>query len=105
MATTPEGYMTHEQQVGKAEAISGFVLGIASILLALVPLIGLACGIVGVVLSSKGRHKYVSAHFNLAKAGLVLSIIGIVLGSFATLAWLAAMVGVSMGWFSETMGY
>lgn len=109
MATTPEGYitydLTHEQQVGRAQGIAGFVLGILSILFFVVPLIGLSCGIVGVVLSSRGRSRYTPARGNFAGAGMVLSIIGIVFGAMATLAWIAAALGMSLGWTSGALGY
>jgi hypothetical protein len=79
-----------------AESVGGFVLGLASVLLALVPLVGLACGIVGIVLSARAKRFAQERGFaGMATAGLVLSVIGTVLGVLATLGWAAALVGVN----------
>lgn len=57
-------------------AIAGLVLGIVSIVFSFLYVwIGLATGIVGIVLSVKGRK--LIAKKGLATAGLVLSIIGV----------------------------
>ena len=56
-------------------AIAGLVLGIASVVFAFLYVwVGLVAGIVGIVLSVKGRK--VPAKKGMATAGLVLSIIG-----------------------------
>ncbi len=65
----------------KSSAIAGFVLGIVSLFASFIPLFGLPCSIVGIVMGSKGMK---SSKKTLATIGLVLSIIGII----ATIAWM-----------------
>ena len=92
-ATTQQAHVEHK---ARAEAIAGFVLGLVSVLLSLTPLVGLAAAIVGVILSAKGRRTESRAHGGMATAGIVLSIIGIVLGGLATLVWAAALIGITI---------
>ena len=71
----------------------GFILGIASIVLAWIPLIGLGCAITGLIFSLKGR-KLVPPTYNTAYAviGLILSIIGGVIGVIYTIAMIILIV-------------
>ena len=69
----------------KGMSIAGLILGIFAIILFWIPIfnvISLICGIVGLVLSAKGRGaaKAADVSAGLGTAGLVLSIIGVVLG-------------------------
>ncbi|MFZ2539759.1 MAG: hypothetical protein WAX04_12810 [Oscillospiraceae bacterium] len=59
----------------KGSAIAGFVLGIVSLLVCLVPLFGVPCTIVGIVMSAKGMK---STKKTLAIIGLVFCIIGLI---------------------------
>ena len=68
----------------KGLQIAGLVLGVVAICLFYVPIwniVGLVCGIVGLILSILGKKKAVAAGAGtgLSKAGLICSIIGIVL--------------------------
>jgi hypothetical protein len=80
--------------------VAALVLGLAGVLLALTPLIGLACGIVGAALAAKAR-KQAPLRTGMINAAMVLSIIAIVLGGLATLAWAAALAGLP--WLQQYM--
>ena len=73
-----------EKNNGKTLAIVGLVLGAVSLAFSWVPffnIVTIACGIVGIVLSSKGKSKLVAAGQakGLAVAGLIVSIVGLIL--------------------------
>lgn len=95
MAGIPEmmsGTRTLERR-GRAEAVAGLVLGIAAILIGWFPLLGLASGIVGLVLSAKARNMLVTGpHHGMATAGLVTSIVGIIWGASNTVLWTYMMI-------------
>jgi hypothetical protein len=59
----------------KKFAIAGFVLGLVGLVAWLVPILGLADGIVGIIMSVKGLK---SEKRTFALIGLILSIVGIV---------------------------
>ena len=62
-------------------AIASLVLGIVSVAFCFfgtLIIIGLACGIVGIVLAAKGQNSHKKG---FATAGLVLSIVGVSLGA------------------------
>ena len=66
------------QETKNNYAIAGLVLGILSIVLCWVPtisILALPCGIVGIILSVKGRK--IEVKKSMATAGMVLSIIGL----------------------------
>ncbi|SRR5712671_3862974 len=71
---------------GKATA--SLVLGILSIFGALVPLFGLPLSIIGLVMASKGMR---SSRGGQARAGLVLSIVGLALSA------IVFMIGFAQG--------
>jgi hypothetical protein len=99
----PRAEVTKEERVTVNEGLAGLVLGILAVLLALTPVLGLACGIVGLILAVKARAR-AHYHLGMASAGIVLSIIGIVLGTIATLAWVgAAFFGAAwfQGWLPQ----
>ncbi len=82
----------HELRLAKGESVAGFVLGVCSVVFGVVPLLGLVSGIVGLILSEVGfrRDKLYSAEIRntyrgLSVAGIPCSIVGIVLGFFATM--------------------
>lgn len=64
------------EQRGKGAATASMVLGIVGLVAWLLPLVGFPVNIVGLVLGLiQGKHKT----FNTAKAGVIMSIIGLVL--------------------------
>ena len=74
-------------------AIAGLVLGIVSLVFSFfIGWLGLIAGVVGIVLSVKGRQ---SEKKGLGTAGLVCSIIGTVL-SLLTLACVLCALGITM---------
>lgn len=73
-----------EQQGKKGLAIAGLILGIASLCTAWFgygALAGIACGIIGIILSVLAKKSYtaIGQKSGMATAGLILSIIGLVL--------------------------
>lgn len=71
---------------GKGFSIAALVLGIVAIVLAwfyMVNIAALICGVVGIVLATMGRKKAkeVGAPTGMGTAGLVLSIIGLVIAA------------------------
>lgn len=76
-------------------AIAGLVLGIVSVVFSFIlTWIGLIAGIVGIILSVKGRHS--ESKKGLATAGLVLSIIGTSLSGIFVVCALC-IVGTASG--------
>lgn len=65
-----------EQPTGGGIAIASLVLGIIGLLAWCVPIIGLPINVVGLVLGIKGRE---SVNSSMAKAGVTMCIIGLVL--------------------------
>ena len=77
------------QSKNNGMSIAGLVLGIVACVFAwLVPLIGVACGIVGIILSVKGKKASAPGKTGMAVAGLVLSIIGL---SLSAVMWICAI--------------
>ncbi|MBQ4054287.1 MAG: hypothetical protein IJD17_01130 [Clostridia bacterium] len=79
--------------------LAGFILGIASLVLAWIPLIGLGCAIAGLVCSLKGR-KLTQYNTAYAVIGLILSIIGGIIGVLYTIA---LIVVIAVGIMSAMM--
>lgn len=81
-----------EQLPTDGRAITSLVLGIVSIVLGCLPLVGIICGTIAIILFIK-----VNSDFNerqgqlkgkgLAIAGLVTGIIGVLIGLFYTVYW------------------
>ncbi len=77
-----------EQQIepaesGRGAATASMVLGIIGLIAWLLPLVGFPVNIVGLVLGlTQGKHKT----FSTAKAGVIMSIIGLVLTSINSIA-------------------
>jgi hypothetical protein len=92
---TLETPVTGVERLGHKQCIAGLVLGIGSILFGVVPVFGLAAGIVGLVLSVKGRARSLDnrAYYSMGTAGEVTSIIGLVWGGLATFVSLFALAG------------
>jgi hypothetical protein len=76
--------------VGKATA--SLVLGILSVVTAAVPLLGLPLSIVGLVLAGKGAR---SSRAGQARAGLVLSIVGLAITSVVFMIGFASGLAAS----------
>lgn len=105
-------YLTHktlyqmENKVQLPNATAILVLGICSIVFGCV-LVGLVCGIIGLVLSSKSLRLYKEdpnkyEGYGTVNAGRIMSIIGVVLGSLYTLYFLIVLVflGAMLPWSS-----
>ena len=80
-------------------AVAGLILGIVSIVFAFIPhwicyLLGLVAGIVGIVISVKGRKS--KDKKSMATAGLVLSIIGTVLLGIMFVCAICVLAGVGV---------
>jgi|SRR5689334_9903593 hypothetical protein len=74
-------------------SIVGFILGIASIVFAFpVPLLGLAGGIAGLIVSRKGKRDEPGAPSWMHTLGFVLSIIGLVLSVIGGIIWILSFV-------------
>lgn len=65
------------QEQKNSNAIAGMVLGIVSVVLFWIPYVSITCGIVGIILSVKGRK--LAEKKSMATAGLILSIISLAL--------------------------
>jgi hypothetical protein len=86
-------HVTPSQETGPTgKATASLVLGILSIFGALVPLIGLPLSIVGLVMASRGMR---SSRAGQARAGLVLSLVGIALSA------IVFVVGVAVAFNSR----
>jgi len=68
----------NRKTVGNGLGISGFVLGILSILFFWLFFLGIPLSILGIIFSVAQRKKH---HTKIATTGLILSIIGIVMGA------------------------
>lgn len=88
-----------KKYTGDAYGIAGFVFGVASIMLSigvnitLLPISAIIFGIVGLALSIKQQA---GKRTGLGRAGIILSIIGIILGVLVTW-WLVVLVRQAMG--------
>lgn len=88
-----------KQQLPNAVAV--LVLGICSILFGCF-FVGLICGIIGVVMSSKGKQMYQTNpsaydNYGMLNAGRIMSIIGIVFGALYVLYYIifVALIGTA----------
>ena len=87
MYPPPAGYSAYvvpatSPDKGMGFAITGLVLGIIAIVSSWYPVLGLPIPIVGIVMSALGRRSV--SYRTMATAGLVLSIIAIVIGILTT---------------------
>ncbi|MCL2353918.1 MAG: DUF4190 domain-containing protein [Defluviitaleaceae bacterium] len=95
-------YQQHQpnyNQAGRGKAIASLVLGIISIVFCYLPLVGLVCGIVGLIMASQARREGFNG--GMRQGGVVTSIIGIVISSIWTFSWLAlgSLFTFGMRWF------
>lgn len=82
------GYQSEGPAVWKVFSIIGFVLGIVSISLCLVPLFTIFIAVHGIVFSALGKKTFSTQHHKKATAGLVLSIISCIMSFITFLAFL-----------------
>lgn len=74
-------------------AVAGLVTGIVSIVLSWVPLVGLVCGILGIVFFSKNKkaieqERAMASSKGMATGGLVTGIIGLTFSFFYNVFWI-----------------
>jgi hypothetical protein len=89
-------------------AVASLVLGICSIVMCWVPVLGLAGGIIAIVLASRVYKQLaagiiISGSKGMATAGLVLGIIGTIFSVLYNLIWLFVALTVSEWpqWFNQ----
>jgi hypothetical protein len=74
-----------QQQPGNGMAVAGMVLGIVSVVFFWLPIVGAVIALVGLILSFAGMSRANSIggkHKGLAIAGLVCSLVGLLLGAY-----------------------
>ncbi len=82
--------MEENKNLGKGKAIASLVLGIVGTIVGVlwVPLIGIICGIIGIVLGVSARKTTVEQK-GMATAGLVLSIISL---AASVIVWIISAI-------------
>ena len=84
-------YERVEEKATKTASTTALVLGICSIVFDFIfGIVGLALGIIGIIFAVKARKN--EAPNGMSTAGLVCSIIGIVLGALATICFITVVV-------------
>ncbi|MBD0282176.1 MAG: hypothetical protein ICV69_08295 [Thermoleophilaceae bacterium] len=92
----PWGFETAAREPDNGPAVAGFVLSLVAVGLLLFSaglstFVSIACAIVGIVLSRKGRRKVdageTSKNRGLAQAGFVVGVVSLVLAVLATIFW------------------
>jgi hypothetical protein len=92
------------QQPDNGPAVAGFVLSLVSggllvITLGLSSIVSLACAILGLVYSRRGKRKVESGETSknegLANAGWIISIVSLVLSAIATLVYVAIVIALA----------
>lgn len=79
------------QSKNNGMSIASLVLGISGCALAwFIPLVGIVCGIVGIILAVKGKKASAPGKTGMAVAGLVLSIISLSFGAISWACWMCA---------------
>ncbi len=101
--------MTDKQSLPNSVAV--LVLGICSILFGCL-FVGVALGILGIVLAGKGRKMYkenpdLYGDYGMLNAGYIMSIIGLVLSGLTIIYWIVfvAILGGSMYSFHNAYHY
>ena len=86
--------MEENKNPGKGKAIASLVLGIVGTIVGFlwIPLIGIICGIIGIVLGVSARKTTVEQK-GMATAGLVLSIISL---AASVIVWIISAIVFSM---------
>ena len=99
-AAAPPPYAYAPREPDNGPAVAGFVMSVVCAFLWLTflgfPLLGVVLAVFALVYSRKGKRKVsegeTTKHEGLAKAGVVISIVMIVLTALSTLAWIAFFV-------------
>jgi hypothetical protein len=100
----PSHWFAQTGEPGNGEAVTGFVLSIASVGLlvmsaGLSTILSLGLGIAGAIVGRKGRQKVDAGetrqHRGLGQAGFVIGIVGSVLSLLATLVWILVFVAAA----------
>jgi hypothetical protein len=98
------GYAPTPAQPDNGPAVAGFVLALVSagllvITLGLSSIVSLACAILGLVYSRKGKRKVdsgeTSKHAGLANAGWIVSIVSLVLSAIATIVYVLLVIALA----------
>jgi hypothetical protein len=102
----PTQYQPETPKPTLPNAVPVLVLGICSIVFGCF-MVGVILGIIGIVLSSKGRKLYKdnpSAYegYGMLNAGFIMSIIGTVLGGLYTIYWVIVVLIIGGTAFSLT---
>ena len=79
---------------GKTKAIVSLVLGIVGVVLCWVPIVGLGCGLAGLLLGIGARKEMPVGQNGLATAGFICSIAGLAFGAIGTLVCLCTCLAV-----------
>ena len=87
------------QNGGKGISVAALVLGIVSVVFCWNPLLGIPCGILGLVFGIIGRNK---SKNGMALAGLILGIIGLVISIIILLVLIAA-AGAAVAAVSDSL--
>lgn len=88
-------------------AVAGLICGIASLVLSFCgygAFVGIACGIAGLILSIKGK-KAQPEKAGMCTAGIVLSIIGLVLSVILSIACVVCAAAYSASGLEELVDY
>ena len=87
-------------------AVPSLVLGIVSIVICCIPILNLACGIIGLILAMNGKKAYVKSPeeytgYGMLNAGFILSIIGTALSAIYLIYYVIVVLIIgSAGIFS-----
>lgn len=95
----PEIYNVQAPAPKKGFAIAGMVLGIVSVVTGYEAwYIGVAAGVVGLILSIKAKKSYeeIGQKNGMATAGFILSIVGLAVSAFGLIMWITCLGCVSV---------
>ncbi len=73
----PQYYAVPPREPGRGQALAGMILGIISLVICWIPLLGIPVSIVGLILALLGRRSV--SRKGMALAGIILSAIGLIL--------------------------
>ncbi|HJT59559.1 MAG TPA: hypothetical protein VJ761_23825 [Ktedonobacteraceae bacterium] len=83
-----QGMFVVPTEPGRGIALAGFILGLVSIFTSWIPFLGMIVSIVGIILSAMGQRSI--SRKGLAIAGLILSILTLIVALILTIAILAS---------------
>ena len=96
-----------QTQVSPPNSVASLILGIISFISTWFPIVGLTCGIIGIVMSGKGLREYaknqqIYSGNGLLVTGKVFSVIGVVLSSIFLVFFILYMIfigGLAFAWW------